>query len=101
MYSLIVVARDNMEIETAFYLTHKEATNAMYKDIKTTVGCDDMEAIKADLDDAEGEFISTNSACIQTKHCGTVCYSIIKVPSPKQLAMDELRKQKMCQTEGA
>lgn len=96
MYSLTVVARDNMEIETAFYLTQEEATNAMYKDIKTTVGCDDMEAIKADLDDNEGEFISDDSACIQTNHCGTVCYSIIKVPST-----DELRKQKMSQKGGA
>lgn len=100
MYSLTVVARNNMEIETAFYRTQKEATDAMHKDIKTTVGCDDMETIKADLDDSEGEFISNDSACIQTNHCGTVCYSIIKVPSLKQLATDELRKQKMSQKGG-
>lgn len=101
MYSLTVVARENMEIETAFYLTQEEATNAMYNDIKTTVGCDDMKTIKADLDESEGEFISDNSACIQTNHCGTVCYSIIKVPSPEQLTADELRKQKMSQKGGA
>ena len=98
MYSLTVVARENMEIETAFYLTQEEATNAMYKDIKTTVGCDDMETIKADLDESEGEFISDDSACIQTNHCGTVCYSIIKVPSLEQLTTDEL---KMSQKGGA
>ena len=96
MYSLTVVARDNIEIETAFYLTQEEATNAMYEDIKKTVGYDDMEAIKADLDDSEGEFISDDSACIQTNHCGTVIYSIIKVPST-----DELREQKMSQKGGA
>lgn len=84
MYVLASVTRDEMDLTVDFFETHEEAFKAMQDSVLDMANCNTLEELEDRLDSDDGEYISKNSACVQSSHLGTIVWSIREVPTQIQ-----------------
>ena len=84
MYVLASVTRDEMDLAVDFFETHEKAFEAMQSSVLDMANCGTLEELEDRLDSDDGEYISKNSACVQSSHLGTIVWSIREVPTQIQ-----------------
>lgn len=84
MYVLASVTRDEMDLTVDFFETHEKAFEVMQNSVLAMTNCGTLEELKDRLDEEDGEYISEESACVQSHHFGTVVWSIREVPTQIQ-----------------
>ena len=84
MYVLASVTRDEMDLTVDFFETHEKAFEVMQNSVLAMANCDTLKELEDRLDSDDGEYISENSACVQSSHIGTVVWLIREVPTQIQ-----------------
>ena len=79
MYILISVTKLELEINTSYHNTEKEAIDAMVQDIIMMTEYESLNDLIDVSNSGEG-YLSDDSACFRTKRYGTGQWKIEKIP---------------------